>query len=332
MENTEKKPPVGQIIDGVAASAAVDSAGERLDINGLDITDFKNGTAVLNYEHEGPENGHGMEIVGKIIYARKIFQESDCETPRQLYYWNQVKLPFVYIIGRLYDAAGHPGAQAIAAQIRDHAAQNEKVLCRFSIEGNTLEKEGNLIKYSVARRCAITTKPCNKQCNVNLVADPSAPEGFNKQPVPDAQFETLGKFQLETFSPYQKLGKSYELELRPFQSHDLHRLLKTVMKVKLLKTLTAGSYNAAPSTLSGGTALQREHIEDKIKNVAKGFKFKVFKKDEFKTYMKAQLPEIDDKMLDKLANLIEETHLKNSTKLVRNLEALAIRLSKTFGF
>src|SRR5688572_20970386 len=119
----------GMIVDGVFASQAIDSSGEILDVDGCDISTL-DVDGVANYEHKSPDDkdqdaNNGEEIVGKIIFAKKIFKESDCDTDRERLYWNQVKVPYIYGMVRLYDGAGHSGAQALAAQIRDHHANEE---------------------------------------------------------------------------------------------------------------------------------------------------------------------------------------------------------------
>jgi hypothetical protein len=106
-ENTQK----GMLIDGIAASEAVDSSGERLNIKGTNI-DAMNDPFLgcsLNYEHRGlkPDEKDPDYVVGKILYGKKIFSEKDCETERQKLFWEGLKLPFIYVIGRLFDAAGH---------------------------------------------------------------------------------------------------------------------------------------------------------------------------------------------------------------------------------
>lgn len=168
----------GMIIDGIAASEAIDSSGEVLDVKGCDISDLKDGKAVLNWEHRGDDavGASPLDNVGKIVFAKKIYEAKDCDNDRERMYWKMTKgLPFIYIMARLYDAAGHEGAKAMAAQIRDHVKNNEQVLVRYSIEGSTLKKDGSILKESVARRVAATIKPCNKTCESGIVEDPGSP-------------------------------------------------------------------------------------------------------------------------------------------------------------
>ena len=71
-------------IDGVFASEALDSSGEVLDVKGADISTMQEGNGFCNYEHNGADGkGNGNEIVGKIVYVKKIFTPEDCEDERQ---------------------------------------------------------------------------------------------------------------------------------------------------------------------------------------------------------------------------------------------------------
>ena len=155
-------------LDMPIATSAIDSSGEILEIENVDISDFLEGRAWANWEHN---NEHAEDIVGKFIYAKKILKASDCENKRQKMYWDKIKNPFIYGIVELMDDEHHPGAVAVAAMVRYFAKRKEPILVGASIEGQTLEREGSVLKRAVARKCAITLKPCNKQCWVDLIED-----------------------------------------------------------------------------------------------------------------------------------------------------------------
>jgi hypothetical protein len=220
LDATFHRMATGMLIDGIAASEAIDSSGEILDIKGCDISTLDT-EGVLNWEHRGEDSpGHSAsDIVGKIVFAKKIFSEKDCDNDRQKLYWKKVELPFIYIVARLYDAAGHAAAKDMAAQIRDHHANGEPILVRFSIEGTTMrtsEDKKNLLE-SVARRVACTIKPCNRSCHSGILSDPQAPEGFDKAPAKiekDFLDEVLkrGEHPHPNFTP---LGGSREVECNP---------------------------------------------------------------------------------------------------------------------
>lgn len=314
----------GMIIDGVFASQATDSSGEVLDVEGCDISTLdKDGVA--NYEHkEGDKKGsgnNGEEIVGKIIYASKVFGEKDCENERQREYWDKVRVPFIYGMVRLYDGAGHEGAKALAAQIRDHHANGEPILVRFSIEGSTLDRDPAdklHLLTSVARRVALTLKPCNRTCVSGVVEDPRAPEGFDKKPAKEEVADLLSglveKGERLPHPSYTKLGGSHEFEADPLVSDDVLAKLRTIAKAKLLKALCAGSTGAAPGSLTQGSALQREDRGLKARAVAavRDYGKKRFDKAEFRAFAKARLPEADDSFLDHFTDVAEDYHARRS--------------------
>jgi diguanylate cyclase (GGDEF)-like protein len=320
---SQKKPSTGMLVDGVFASEAIDSSGEIVSISGMDISTMEDGGGIINYEHKGEDDGgFGKETVGKVVFVRKIFKESDCEDDRQHDYYKKLKgIPFLYGVARLFDGAGHEGARALAAAIRDHVANNEPILLRWSIEGTTTKKDGNKIASSIAKRCALTWKPCNKTCDSGLVSDPNAPDGFSIQKA-EAQFVD------PEFAP---LGAGFEMECNPCMDKKTEAslsLLSTAMKLKVLvkarrmeKATSAGNYDVAPSNLTGGAALQRESVST-IRNTAKaalrdyGWE-KPFRRSEFRSFAKAKLPEVSEEFLDHFADIAEAYSVKKTTGLAK---------------
>ena len=67
------------IIDGVAASSAIDSSGETIDIEGMDLSDCHEGKCYLNFEHKSQSE----DLCGLVIFAKKIFSKKDCDDKRQ---------------------------------------------------------------------------------------------------------------------------------------------------------------------------------------------------------------------------------------------------------
>ena len=219
------------IIDGVAASEAIDSSGEILDVKGCDTSDFENGVGLLNYEHRGDQaqGASGNDIVGKIIYSKKIYKKDDCEGKRQEAYWDHVKLPFIYIKARLYDGAEHPGALALAAAIRDAVMHAEPILLRFSIEGTTLKKEGNRLLRTIGRKVALTFKPANKSAISGLISDPSGPKPITeKQGEKSLLSRLLEDDTSKSEAPGQQHLGGYEMAYNPIVEEDAVGLLKNV--------------------------------------------------------------------------------------------------------
>jgi len=302
----------GLLLDGVFASEHIDSSGEILDIKGLDITDFDEGKGLANYEHKGHDgNSNGEEIVGKIIFARKIFKQSDCTNEREKMFWDKVGLPFLYGIVRLYDGAGHEGAKALAAIIRDSHANDEPIIVGFSIEGSTLEKDSktNRLVRCIARKVALTVRACNKMAISGLLADPNAPEGYEKFPVkPDllamvpVAKQTIAK-KSEADPMYIRLGGS-----------------EAVYGSEITKAMTAGSYNAAPGTLSGGAALQ---VEDRTRKALAMAALRDWDKvTPFRKFIKHRMPDASDEFLDHFSDLVER-HMFRVKKAEEVITSLA---------
>ena len=323
----------GMIIDGVAASEAIDSSGEILDVKGCDTSDLENGVGVLNYEHRGDDaNGASPnDVVGKIVFCKKIFKKDECDDKRQEFYWDKVKLPFIYIKARLYDGAGHPGAIAAAAMIRDHHANNEPILARYSIEGSTLKKEGNRLVRSMARKVALTLKPCNKSAISGLLSDPNGPNPVSEKQATKSLLQDLADTVKSEFA-------SYEMEVDPL-----------VKDEPIYKASEAGGYDAAPSTLTQGSALQREDLgptesleahRERIRNQLKAAlrDYDPFEHKDTKKFLKHYLPEADDSYQEYFENLVSDVKerglkqiLVNATTKMEYFQLEFRRLLKAFG-
>lgn len=158
------------IIDGIGASEHLDSSGESLSIKGMDISSLGGPDSILNWEHGSKERP--SQVVGKVTFARKILEKSDAKNKRELYFWNKVKKPFVYIKAELFDGLGHSGAQDVVAMLKyknKDKGENSRLVVGFSVEGGKIEKEGMTVTKSIARDIAITVKPCNKVCDAELI-------------------------------------------------------------------------------------------------------------------------------------------------------------------
>lgn len=153
-------------IDGIGASSNLDTAGEIIDISGMDISSLAV-SGVFNWEHL---KNDPSQVVGKILKAKKIFSEKECEDDRELYFWKKCQVPYIYISGELFDDY-KDSAKEVAGLFRydaDHPNQSVDVV-GFSIEGQYLEKQGSVVSRSIARKCTITTANCNKMAIAKLV-------------------------------------------------------------------------------------------------------------------------------------------------------------------
>jgi len=163
------------MIDGCATNMNVDSTSESLDISGLDISSLLSGTGVINYEHSSKSPS---DILGKITYSKKIFSSDDCESERELYWWNKIDSPMLYIQAELFDGVGHRQASELASIMRYDAEQREmgeKVpnVVSFSVEGSVLDKTPDsgvkTITSSIARAVTVTIKPANKSAEAEIM-------------------------------------------------------------------------------------------------------------------------------------------------------------------
>lgn len=160
-------------IHGVASCSAIDTSAEVIDIAGLDISSLAK-TGTITFEHNMAKEPTGKsfqlnipcQIVGKIVQAKKIFSEKDCDTESERYFWNKTKLSYVYIIAELLDDYT-ASAKEVAGMFRyskDHPGQS--AILGFSVEGGEIPgtRSGVVVKRSIARKTTLTTAPCNKLC------------------------------------------------------------------------------------------------------------------------------------------------------------------------
>jgi hypothetical protein len=115
----------GMIIDGVLGSEAIDSFGEVLDVEGADISDVDKGTLLLNWEHEPGREGRQYHRRQGHRRQEDLQAPPTVRTTASACTGSRFSLPFIYGICRLFDGAGHENAKAIAAIVRDNAANNE---------------------------------------------------------------------------------------------------------------------------------------------------------------------------------------------------------------
>lgn len=195
-------------IDGIAASENIDSSGERISIAGMDISSLAV-DGVFTYEHEAATGPKGEKItvkmpeqtVGKILKAKKIFSEKDCEDERESYFWNKCKTPYIYIMGELFDDYTD-AARDLAGKFRydqDRLNQNDRTVMNFSIEGAYIAKEGIEVTRSVARKCTITVLPCNKAARAEMIPA----QGKSKNNI-DSLFKTES-IEIELFKTEPKI-------------------------------------------------------------------------------------------------------------------------------
>lgn len=199
----EKISKSGTFINGIAASQHLDSSGEILLIDGLDISSLEAGHGTFNWEHK---NDNSSQTVGKVLKAKKIFSEEDCEDEIQLHFWGVCKTPFLYVMGELFDGVGHEQAKEAAAMLRYDAQKRAetpdyKNVISFSIEGGKIEKKGNEITRSIARKVTLTISACNKMA----LAEEYVPVEMGKK---DDSLNLSNLFKTENSEPIEIINKS----------------------------------------------------------------------------------------------------------------------------
>jgi hypothetical protein len=305
----------GMLLVGVLGSECRDSSSEVLGVANADVSDCKRGTMLLNWNHKNSDSvgASANDIVGKVIYVKKILKEEDVTNDLERKYWEKCrKKPYILGVSRLFDTAGHPGAQALAAIIRDNYANGEDLVLRFSVEGAVLERDGDYLTNCVIRKVAVTEAPCNKTAVSDLIADPNAPEGYDKNAIPKSELSADIQNVLKTERLYppdaQPLGQSVDTIYSPVPDD-------------LLKTITAGSSNVAPSAMTGGAALQREGLRPRLHRALNSYKFKGnFNKSDFRLHAQKELPDVSDEFLDHFADVAEKMHVKGKVPLKKGAE------------
>lgn len=207
-------------IHGIAASENIDSSGERLIIAGLDISSLdKDG--IFNYEHK---NDNPNQVIGKILKAKRIFQEQDCEDEHQLYFWSKIQTPYLYVMGELFDDFKESAKEVAGMFQYDQAKrdQNERNVMNFSIEGAKIEKRGIDIVKSIARKVTITVLPCNKAAVAEMI--PAAQK--TKKDSLDSIFKSENAVEILLFktesTPVENLEKHAEaLGISPMKKGDV---------------------------------------------------------------------------------------------------------------
>ena len=420
---------MGTKLHGIFSVDSIDSSGEIVDLGGIDIYSLPR-DGLANFEHK---NDLPSQIVGKILYAKKIFKEEDCENDEQLYFWIKINRPYLYGIVELFDEEGHTEAKNLAAIARYSMKNKEKLFCpvlNFSVEGVTLVKKGQKILRSVARRIAITVKPCNKQAFAEILGweaeqqaknsiliniskaeeqrsvfggylsvfkkavDSIKTQGFSKTEMVkhthgydldekgngkttstsdgpdhihaikngviqaagegnhthglDDSDQTLTKLELaigraKTLSSVIKPKRnfpadkapdklrtgdriSYSTTRKPKTGSQIYKDPDTFKTEDMSKALSAGSYDASPSSLSQGAALQQEDLAGKVKDVgytknknralAAYRDWRGDKKGQFKEYLKMEMPDVSDNFIKIFADLVDKVEFKKTEQVM----------------
>ena len=306
------------ILSGVFSIQSPDTSGEVLDVAGADIDQLPG--AVLNTEHinppdaeksSTPEDFKGFQsIVGKVLNAKKIFSKNDCSNDLELTAWNKFQRPMIYGSVEIFDGEdAHPNARAAASLARMFNKSTDGQKLGLSVEGATLKREGHVLKRTLIRNMALTMRPCNKAATIDIVkdtADQSVHKSLNIKTVSDA---------------YEPLQKSIALESMQFTvQYEQNVVIDATTQLfnavnNLRKTLTAGGGNAAPGSLTNGSALQPEHQSSQLTKLVKLIGRKPVNRGD----IKKAIPEMSDEDCDKVLKAFKAQSFQKNLDLVKNL-------------
>ncbi len=221
-------------IKGLASTEHIDQQGEIIKMSGLDITALKEGKGIFNYNHkDGPEN-----VVGVIENG-------------------EIKSDGLYVEGYLLKNCD----RAIAIyNILESLEDKDKTRLGMSVEGKVLQRtgpSGQIIASAKIDKVALTLDPVNPYTYTQLI----------KSLHDDNCVLSKQAIQPELLQP----SLQTETQVVEFEGYSEEEVIKTIQKAfdNVKKALAAGSYNSAPSTMTGGTAMSSESLEDEKKKKAK---------------------------------------------------------------
>jgi hypothetical protein len=244
------------------------------------------------------------------LFAKKIYGPQDCESERELMFWNEIELPFIYFAGELFDAENHENAKALASIIKYYNKRRLPLLTRYSIEGSTLARldgqgkpnpKGNVLAKTICRKIAVTVRPANQASISSLVTEANVQLAKSEATI--SSFEmNIPQIELEPFEMAQNAIQEF--------SESLH------------KALTLGSGGGSPTTAVGGSALSKEDLNDKnfVKCQVLAALRDWDKLGTFKQFLKNRLPDADENVLNRFSEMADTIFLKSNLIKKSNID------------
>lgn len=222
-------------IAGNASNGFWDTAGESVDINGMDITTLEG--SVVNWEHKSEKSS---DYVGKILKAKKIFSAEDCSNELEKKYWDKCQVPFLFCLCVLFNEY-MPAAKEVAGIFEfDAANPSLKPTLGFSIEGSKAEVVSGVVTKSIARKLTLTAQPANHACDAGKV-DLNAPA--------------------EPVDPLSNLFKSQSVEIELLSLEKLEKMEKSMNPAHPPKAPKPGLKQAPVNEgMSIGTTQSGKHV------------------------------------------------------------------------
>ena len=196
-ENVKSSGPT--FIHGIGSSTAIDTSSEIVDLAGLDCSSLVGGP--FSWEHK---NDQPNQLVGKILEYKKIFSEKDCEKDEHRYFWDKCKVPYLYVMGRLFDDKKDSSRECAALFLDDAEHPDEQPMVGFSVEGSKISKVGMIVDKSIARRITVTNCPANKTCVAEIVKNPDVKADTDT----DSIFKSEPTHTIELLEKYEPLNKA----------------------------------------------------------------------------------------------------------------------------
>lgn len=299
VETTEKSSDKLIRIRGIASTPNKDLQGEIVSQKGLDISNLVEGKGLFNLDH-----GKGMEnVIGKIDKA-KLTKD-----------------------GLLVEGYLFPDVEKakVVKNIMRGLKKGDERRMQFSIEGKVLKREGKKIERAKVTNVALTLQPINDNTYAEFAksfADSSpdlqdmdtSPE--TKEKLSDnhrgATDDSLPKkdHQAPDASPNTiEFTKRIVKSEKEYITIEKEKFLKILEKAGMEKAIDTGSYaygDSAPSSLTGGAAMQTESVDKKIRKVTVDpeiDKKKKKKKDKIKSLLKKIRKSYSDLPLEKQVDL-----------------------------
>ena len=238
-------------IHGNGSNVHCDTAGEIVDLNGMDCSSLIGGP--INWEHK---SDLPAQIVGKVVDYKKIFSEQDCENEHHKYFWDKCQVPYLYVLARLYDDKKDSAKEVAALFLDDAEHPDEQPAVGFSIEGSKISKNGMTIEKSIARKVTVTSLPANKACIAQIYPQEKQATGQ-----PDSIFKSEYSIKLD-------LAKSEDAPVKKSMPQGWKTYKKTDLNGKLHVESRHPEHGTISTSYNSGT----DHYETRHNGLLTGLK------------------------------------------------------------
>lgn len=284
-------------VAAVLTAQVPDTTGEILIVKNADISSLPG--APINTEHKNPSDIDKADdpsfrgfntVVGRVESAKKIFSDSDCDNQYELDAWNDLQVPLIFGYVTFFDGDdAHDNAKAASSLVRVAHKNGFDHMVNFSVEGQVLKRQKNILEETVIKTIAATTKPANKAAVIKGVIQDTSQ---NSSAIFKAESCDNNLLSKSCPSRYVNIVQDFGLSNALF---------------KLRKAIEAGVPSVAPGSLSGGTALQASNHLGNLEKLTG-------KKPASRRLLKKLLPQATEEQLEQLYSHLKKLRLKKSEK------------------